>query len=255
MHTVTKIHTYFIGARNHLWNQLLKEENACHCFTMFPEDDQQRFLARGDHTGATLLHFASSMGNIIGIRDILEIANRRGKVKWLLERRDTEGRQPVDVANDETTREFLTWAKQEEHTYLLLKSPAMIVCYSTEDRKEAEEEISPWITTVPAALNLEPIVLQDPSAIEINDKIREVTSQADLSGLILVLASHGSSGMIRTRDEELSIQHILKEMNSDSLMGKPKVRNNHAFETDGLTSASAAVINRFEPTWFLGRSA
>ena len=72
------------------------------------------------------------------------------------------------------------------------------------------------------AFSMEPFVKLNPTEGEVFSIIRE-NQEAEVSALIVVMMSHGDSGVIKVKDKEMHINSIVKQMNSTQLKDIPKV--------------------------------
>ena len=95
--------------------------------------------------------------------------------------------------------------------------------YSTDERPGAQEECDRLSEALPA-FNVETTIKKDPTATEMLRAIREVQDRSTvLSGLIVIIMSHGQRGAVHASDGPINIQQILLTMNSAKLRDKPKI--------------------------------
>ena len=122
----------------------------------------------------------------------------------------------------------MEWTNSQQLTnhYHLSTPVAVLVMYTTVDRPDAEDEANK-LQEILSEFNIYASVIADLSKTEMLDAIRRMQdSQFDdgISGLIVVIMSHGTRGTVEASNGLLDIHDVLMTMSSKKLAGKPKVR-------------------------------
>ena len=141
--------------------------------------------------------------------------------RFVMSLRDLSSKTPYDYAKEYRVRHLLEWSSRQDGFYYLPTPPKVILLYSTENRDGADSEVMALDKVLPR-FNINVIKRLNPTKITIVNTIRE-SQREDMTGLIVIIMSHGIQGAICASDGDISIQEILQTMCSPTIEGKPKV--------------------------------
>ena len=175
----------------------------------------------------TTLFRSSQRGDRERLQKLLDSMDD-GQRRFVISLRDINLKTPYDYARAYKVRHLLEWSSGQDGFYYLPSPPEVIVLASTEDRPGAEQEMGALDSVLPR-FNIDVIKRRNPTKMTIVDTIRELQRE-DITGLIVIIMSHGFQGAICASDGDISIQEILQTMCSPTIEGKPKV--SLAFDTN-----------------------
>ena len=169
---------------------------------------------------ATVFHILAQRGDSDRLQKLLDAVDDEKRAE-IMSLQDTNLRTPYNYARQYKVRHLLEWSSRQEGFYYLPAAPKVIVMYSTQDRHGAEQETEALDKVLPR-FNINVIKRLNPTKMTIVNTIRE-SQREDITGLIVIIMSHGFQGAICASDGDISIQEILQTMCSPTIEGKPKV--------------------------------
>lgn len=169
---------------------------------------------------ATPFHMLAQRGDCDRLQKLLDSMDDQMR-NDMMSLKDINLKTPYNYATEYKVRHLLEWSSRQDGFYYLPKPPKVIVMYSTDDRDGAEQEVDSLEKALPK-FRVKPIMRKDPTKNTIVDTIRQSQIE-DISGLIVIMMSHGVQGAVCTADDDISIQEILQTMCSPTIDGKPKV--------------------------------
>lgn len=137
--------------------------------------------------------------------------------------RNRKGENASDLTDDESTIKHLEWSAKQDGFYYLSTAPTVLVMYSTKERQGFQAEVNAFVSGLDNTLDLKQRIIKDPTSSEVLHQIRLAQLQPNISALIVVYMSHGTSGRVLTYDGTLHIQQILLQMCAACMENIPKV--------------------------------
>lgn len=190
---------------------------------------REDLFAPQDGSGDTALHRFAVKQKEDGIRRLL--SHMTGfKSTSVLDKQNDQGLRPLDMAVSKKVKSLLSWAVSVPDEYYYLPTPpAFVILYRTVDRPDWEDEKESISEAVAHDLHIEPVVVEDPTPSDVFETISAAIEQAGgstVSGLIVVVMSHGQDGSFVAEEGDVEINEVLTHMCQKDLNGKPKVSDN-----------------------------
>lgn len=174
-----------------------------------------------DGKGNNILHLAAAANHISFISKVLSTQDTEEVTEALL-MKDSNGLIPYHITKDKEIQKLLAWAETQIDCYPLVTPPRIVIFFSDEDRSRAQEECDSLLDALPM-FRMTPVIKLNPTENEIFSVIRE-NQEGDISALIIVMMTHGDSGVVKVHgDRYMSINSIIKQMNSSKIREIPKV--------------------------------
>ena len=200
---------------------MIQYSNTLHFNVLFFVDYDKDVLMLSNQKRETILHLTAKANHHALVSKLIQVSDE-GQLNTALMTATTSGHCPYTLASCKLVKNILAWSEAQDGFYYLKMPPKVIIMYVTENRDDATKEMTSLLDALPQ-FSLEPTLLKNPTEKEMMDCIRLSQEGDDVSGLIVAIMSHGDRGAICARDKTVAIKDVLQQMNSPTLIGKPKV--------------------------------
>lgn len=156
------------------------------------------------------------------LEDLINLLNG-GQCRTLLCQKDREGNTPTMRASTPAAKYLLECADSTKSgSYYIPSPPTVLIMYTTQNRDGAEEERENLVKVLPE-FEVEPIIKENLTRLEMLEAIRDAQRRDRISALVVIIMTHGAQGTVQATDRPVAINEIMLQMNSECLDGKPKV--------------------------------